>query len=115
LALQAGRPKQPWRPCRSRRRGRARGAAIHSDGSRTGLAGAALADSSYGSADKPLAGPGQGFGVVGLIKTDDTLANTARSLAGAWLRVCCINQAPGCLATKSVTVAGTIEGLPIAP
>jgi uncharacterized protein YgiM (DUF1202 family) len=60
-------------------------------------------------------GPGQGFGVIGLGRSGETYTATARSGDGAWLQVCCLNQAPAWLATGMVTITGRLESLPVAP
>jgi uncharacterized protein YgiM (DUF1202 family) len=60
-------------------------------------------------------GPGQGFGVLGLARAGETFTVMARSGDGAWLQICCLNQAPAWLAAGMVTVTGTIESLPVAP
>jgi uncharacterized protein YgiM (DUF1202 family) len=60
-------------------------------------------------------GPGQGFGVVGLARAGETYTVTSRSEDGAWLQICCVNQAPAWLASGMITVTSTIDSLPIAP
>jgi uncharacterized protein YgiM (DUF1202 family) len=61
------------------------------------------------------AGPGQGFGVIGLARSGETYTATARSGDGTWLQICCHNQAPAWLATGMVTVTGRLANLPVTP
>lgn len=61
------------------------------------------------------AGPGQGFGVVGLARAGQIFTATARSADGAWLQVCCVNDGPAWVAADYVTVTRRIEALPVVP
>lgn len=50
-------------------------------------------------------GPGRDFGVARVANEGETFAATGQTADGAWLRLCCVNDAP-------VWVAGELAGLP---
>jgi uncharacterized protein YraI len=58
-------------------------------------------------------GPGKDYGVLAVGAVGDTFAVVGRSADGAWLKVCCVKDAPVWLAADLVDVTGAIQDVPV--
>ncbi len=59
------------------------------------------------------AGPGQGFGKIGLLKANEVKKLLGRTADGSWLQICCVNGDPVWVAANLVQVQGDIAKVPV--